>query len=418
MRVANVKGTKDIYGTASSLFKEIVDLAYHLSSIYGFETISTPIMEYKDLFINTLGNTSDIISKEVYALHDRNGEEIILRPEFTASIARSFVQHMQSLSLPRKLFSWGPLFRYERPQKGRMRQFHQLNYEAIGIQSTCYDVEIISLAESLLKNLNIQDFTLHINSLGNMHTRNQYIIALKSFLQPLQLDLSEDSQKRLKNNPLRILDSKDSRDIEILCQAPKISDFYDSESKMIFDSILQKLTGLNINFKINHNIVRGLDYYSHTVFEFTHDDLGAQSAILAGGRYHDLIANLGGPKIQSIGFAAGIERLLLLTENTQDNKYDVSVVFLDNITENMEYILTTIATLRNHNILVNCLFDKSFKQQMKSASSNSKVMVLIGPEEINCNSVSIKHLVEHQQDVVLLTDMVSYIIKILNYATK
>ena len=416
MTFRNVKGTKDISFDQYSLFSSVITIATEMAKRYGFEGIQTPVMEYKNLFLHTLGEDSDVISKEMYSFPDRNGEEIVLRPEFTASIARSFVNSMQSLPLPQKLFSYGPLFRYERPQKGRLRQFHQLNYEVIGGKSYNYDVEIILLADALLKNLSISDYIIEINSLGTVQSRRQYLKALKDFLIPYESSLSKDSRRRLHQNPLRILDSKDEKDLELLANAPIISDYYDEESKDFFDSVLYMLDDLKVKYTVNHNIVRGLDYYSHTVFECTHNMLGSQSAILAGGRYNHLVSKLGGTETHAVGFASGIERLLLLTQASVIKKDRISVLFLQKEPETLSYVFRILSILRMQEMLVDCCFDKSFKNQLQIAAKNSRLIVIVGEDELTNNFVSIKDLHNTQQYNVSIDEMVSCILKVL-YAT-
>ncbi len=315
-KIQNVRGTNDIFGQELELFNQIVETAKKRSLQHNFQEISTPIFEFSEIFEKNLGNSSDIISKEVYKFQDRSENNLTLRPEFTASVIRAFINNANFHSnLPTKLFSYGPVFRYDRPQKGRRRQFHQINFEIIGSKHFMTDVEILTLAYNILDDLKIaKKSVLNINSLGNTEVRSKYEEELRQYLTKFKEDLSQDSKVRLEKNPLRILDSKNQTDQKILLDGPKINDFYDIETKNNLENIMKILEEQNISYKMNSNLVRGLDYYNGLVFEFMTDEIGAQNTILAGGRYDKLISQMSGPDLPAIGFFAGMERLSLLME--------------------------------------------------------------------------------------------------------
>ena len=389
--IQNVRGTKDLFGDEIKNFDNIINISQKIGQNFGFLPLQTPIFEFSDVFERNLGDDSDIISKEVYKFPDRGDNFLTLRPEFTAAIIRSFLNHSElNQQLPQKLFSFGPIFRYDRPQKGRQRQFHQINFELIGAADLNYDVELILLASKILQNLQIKDFTLQINSLGCAETKNKYEIELKNYFSKYKNDLSKDSQDRLLKNPLRILDSKDKNDNKIASQAPKISNFYSSEAKNRFENILSNLDNFNIKYEVNERLVRGLDYYTSTVFEFTTNDLGAQNTILAGGRYDDLIAKMGSKnQVAAAGFAAGIERLMLLSEFETKKARPICLIYYSKA-ESL-YCTKLAEKLRAENLYVDILYGANFKKQMKKASQlDAKYIIVIGGDEIKNNLFKVK----------------------------
>ena len=306
----SVRGTRDLLPELKQTFRLIDETAYKTAKIYGFKEIETPIFEFSDVFHRSLGETSDAVSKETYTFTDRGGDSITLRPEGTAGVVRSFISEGLAQNIPLKLYYYGPMFRYERPQKGRYRQFYQFGVEVLGLESALADVECLDLAWTILKNLKLSErCVLEINTLGDVESRNAYREALVKFLTPFKAQLSADSQIRLEKNPMRILDSKDEGDKKIIADAPLMENFLNENSKKFFNDVLSGLSKLKIPYKINSKLVRGLDYYCHTVFEFTTTELGAQSAILSGGRYDGLTEMLGGPKTAGVGWAAGVDRL-------------------------------------------------------------------------------------------------------------
>lgn len=306
----SVRGTRDLLPNLKKTFRHIEQTAYKTACKYGFHEIETPIFEFSDVFHRSLGETSDAVSKETYSFLDRGGDSITLRPEGTAGVVRSFISEGLAQNLPLKLYYYGPMFRYERPQKGRYRQFYQLGVEVLGLENPLADVECLDLAWTFLKNLKLDSqCILEINTLGDQESRNAYREALVNYLTPFQSQLSPDSQVRLEKNPMRILDSKDAGDKQIVAQAPLMENYLNETSKKFFQAVLDGLTQLNIPYKINPQLVRGLDYYCHTVFEFTTTALGAQGALLSGGRYDGLVEMLGGNKTPGVGWAAGVDRL-------------------------------------------------------------------------------------------------------------
>ncbi len=320
-----VRGTHDLLPDEFAKFIAVQNIAREISSRYGFREMATPIFEFTDVFARTMGETSDVVTKEMYTFKDRGDESITLRPEFTAAIVRSLLSNSLTQDLPQKLFSTGPVFRYERPQKGRQRQFHQLNIEHIGAKGAESDVEIIAMAAELLTKLGIKA-ELQINSLGDAETRKNYHGALVKYFTTHKNDLSEDSKIRLEKNPMRILDSKDEADKKIVAAAPKFSEHFTESAELNYEAVKDGLTSLGLVFEQNEKLVRGLDYYNDIVFEFVSGDLGAQNTVLAGGRYDGLVAQMGGPEIPAVGWGAGLERLLLLSDMKIEKPKTICVI--------------------------------------------------------------------------------------------
>jgi len=386
-----VRGTKDLFGADIKSFNQIITCARRLSEFFNFEELQTPIFEFSEIFERNLGETSDIISKEVYKFLDRSQNFLTLRPEFTAGIVRALISNGElSQILPRKFFSFGPIFRYDRPQKGRQRQFHQINFEIFGEESLFADVEAILLASSILKDLGIlNQVNLEINSLGCAQTKLQYEQALQEYFMRFKNDLSSDSKMRLEKNPLRILDSKDSADIEILSDSPLISDFYSPQAQERFLEISELLKKFSVKFSLNPRLVRGLDYYTSTVFEFSMNHEGAQNAVLAGGRYDDLVEKMSGKQVKAIGFAGGVERLMILSKNNILQHRPITIIY---ISQNEKIIaFETANKLRNSGFIVDFIADGNFKKQLKKASqNNSQFVVIIGEEEVKNSEVMVK----------------------------
>jgi histidyl-tRNA synthetase len=386
-----VRGTKDLFGEEIKSFNHIVEIAKKQSKNFNFEELYTPIFEFSEVFERNLGEASDIVSKEVYKFMDRGDNYLTLRPEFTAGIVRALISNgeLQQV-LPRKFFSYGPIFRYDRPQKGRQRQFHQINFEVFGEENFYLDVETILLASNILKDLGVLDkTTLEINSLGCAQTKINYEVALKEYFTKFIDELSADSKIRLEKNPLRILDSKEAQDIALLTNAPKIQDFYSSEAKERFEKILDLLTKFKIKFNVNQKLVRGLDYYTSTVFEFVMPVDGAQNTVLAGGRYDDLVEKMSGKKIPAIGFAAGVERLMLLSQLAPSQTRPIAVNYISENEKTAAFELTQ--KLRSNGFTAEFTFEGNFKKQMKRASqNNSRFVIILGEEEIKNNEVVIK----------------------------
>ena len=308
-----IRGTQDIFGAEAEAFAHVVETFERVRKLYRFRRAEMPVFEKTAVFSRSLGETTDVVSKEMYSFEDRGGESLTLRPEFTAGIARAYLTNGWQQHAPLKLATHGPLFRYERPQKGRYRQFHQIDAEIIGAGEPQADVELLAMADQLLKELKIDDgVTLLLNTLGDAASRDGWRTALIDYFQAHRASLSEDSQERLEKNPLRILDSKDPRDKAFVADAPQIDDYLSAEAQDFFGKVCQGLDAAGVKFKRASALVRGLDYYRHTAFEFVTDRLGAQGTVLGGGRYDGLIEALGGPPTPAVGWAAGIERLAML----------------------------------------------------------------------------------------------------------
>src|ERR1700722_16551314 len=310
-----VRGTQDLLPAEQRRHRFVVDTARSIAERYGYGEIATPIFEFTDVFARPIGETTDIVQKEMYSFLDRGGEEITLRPEYTAGIVRAVISNGLAQSLPLKLFASGPMFRYERPQKGRFRQFHQIDVELLGVAQPLGDIEVIALGAEILDALGVLSRTvLELNTLGDPASRSAYRTALVDFYQGRAASLSEDSQRRLEKNPLRILDSKDEGDKRINATAPSFESYLTPEAQDFFGAVRAGLERLAIPYRLNPRLVRGLDYYCHTAFEFVTTDLGAQGTVLGGGRYDGLMGVMGGPETPGVGWAAGLQRLGLLID--------------------------------------------------------------------------------------------------------
>jgi histidyl-tRNA synthetase len=334
-----IRGTQDIFGPDAEAFGFVVETFERVRKLYRFRRVEMPVFEKTAVFSRSLGETTDVVSKEMYSFEDRGGESLTLRPEFTAGLARAYLTNGWQQYAPVKLATHGPLFRYERPQKGRYRQFHQIDAEIVGAAEPQADVELLVLADQLLKELGIADgVTLQLNTLGDAPSREAWRVALIDYFRAHKGDLSEDSQDRLERNPLRILDSKDPRDKPFTADAPKIDDYLSAEAQDFFGRVTAGLDAAGVAWTRAPALVRGLDYYRHTAFEFVTDRLGAQGTVLGGGRYDGLIEALGGPHTPAVGWAAGIERLAMLVGEKSEARADVIVV-----AENVERELEALA---------------------------------------------------------------------------
>lgn len=412
-KLQSVRGTHDHLPEDMYKFKNIITKAEYISALYGFKPMATPIFEFSSVFKKTLGESSDIVTKEMYTFNDKGNEEITLRPEGTAGIVRAIISNGLAHEMPFKAFYHGPMFRYERPQKGRLRQFHQIGIELLGTRSEQADIEVIACANNLIKSLNIdKSSTLNINSLGNIAERKIYIAELLVYLNDFKNKLSIDSKNRFKKNPLRILDSKSEEDIEIIKNAPKLINYLEAESKDNFNKVLEGLTNLDIPYKVNHKLVRGLDYYNNTTFEFITDRLGSQSAILAGGRYDNLMKQMGGSDIPGIGWAAGIERLALLATIREDQKKKISIIPIG--IENNILCMKLANELINKNISIDMGYSGNLKKRLKQANKvSAHYAVIIGNEEVENNNAIIRNLETGSQDNIKLEKLVKHIEKIL-----
>jgi histidyl-tRNA synthetase len=387
-----VRGTRDLVGEEMRAHRHVVETAHRVAQHYGYQEIATPIFEFVEVFARPLGETSDVVSKEMYAFEDRGGERLALRPEFTAGVARAFISGAFGQTLPVKLFCAGPAFRYERPQKGRYRQFHQIDAEILGAPEPLADIEVIALGNAILAELGLNEHvTLELNSLGDTESRQAYREKLVGYLERFRDDLSEDSQARLERNPLRILDSKDKRDREIIQDAPQLGDCFNEPSLRFYEQVQEGLDALGIAFEINPKLVRGLDYYSHTAFEFTTTALGSQGAVLAGGRYDGLIKTLGGQDTAGIGWAAGIERLSMLIAALPERARPTVVVPMG---DGMEIEALKLAgELRNAGHVVDYGFKGRVGQRLKRASQqNARFALMLGEDELAAGKVVLRDL--------------------------
>lgn len=405
-----VRGMKDLLPDDFKIHEYIINTARKISELYGYYPMSTPIIERTEVFHRTLGDSSDVINKEIYSFLDKSDESIALRPEFTASIVRSVIYHGHLLhNLPLKFFSYGPLFRYDRPQAGRQRQFHQLNFEYIGANGAFTDAEVIRLAVDLLIALGIADkVTLEINSLGCYESRIAYEQKLIEYFNDYKDQLSSDSLARLAKNPLRILDSKDKNDQIIAAAAPVITECYTDSAKQYFANLLHYLNLLQVKYSINNRLVRGLDYYCHTTFEFITQELGAQSTILAGGRYDRLSKLMHGPDISAIGFASGIERIALIKDYSCLIRPINSVFILPISEKNIDIAMILADKLRQNDI--NIILDaqgKISKRIQRAVSQGTKYIIFIGDEEQAQSVYKLKDLDNAQESTLQLEQLIT-----------
>ena len=387
MKINSLKGMHDLLPADTKNWKQIENLLHNFFEIHGYDEIRPPVIEKADLF-NRIGEQTDIVNKEMYAWEDQGGDQIALRPELTASVVRSYIQHsMDKLNKVTKLYYIGPSFRRERPQKGRQRQFYQYGVEAIGSEHPEQDAEIISMAYNIFDMLGIEDLELVINSVGSQETKNKYSKVLKDFLSGHIDKLSDTSQTRYHKNPLRILDSKSKEEQAIIKDAPSILDSLNEHELEHFNDTKRFLDKLNIPYVVDPNLVRGLDYYTLTTFEIRTQAIGAQDALCGGGRYNNLVEELGGKAIPAIGFAAGMERLMMALsldqKDFQDSKIDVFVASMgkDAITN----ALQICDRLRNELGIQVCMDSdrSSFKSQMRQANKlNADYVIILGEEEI------------------------------------
>lgn len=410
MKLQPVRGTQDLLPEDSRKFRVIDELALHQARLYGYEEIITPIFEFSDVFHRTLGESSDVVSKETYTFKDRGEESLTLRPEGTAGIARAFISNGLAQNLPLKFYYSGPMFRYERPQKGRYRQFHQIGVECLGLETPAADVECIALGSDILSGIGLAGkIQLEINSLGDSESRTKHKELLVSYLQKYANELSADSKIRLEKNPLRILDSKDPSDKKIVADAPALRSCLNDHSKNFFEQVLKGLDALKIPYHVNENLVRGLDYYTHTVFEFTTTELGAQGTVLAGGRYDGLIEQMGGPKTPGVGWASGVERLALLLD-PEKTKSDLKIVAIISADDSCEsYCLNLSHQLRQKGVRVEMPQGGNVGKKMKRANKvEAHYAAIIGESERAAGTVALKDLKSGEQKTLPESDFLSF----------
>ena len=414
MKFRSIKGTYDVLPNISDKWKNVEFYIHQYLSRAGYSEIRTPIFENTDLFKRSVGEDSDVVSKEMYSWIDQGGTDLTLKPEYTASVVRAYIQNnLNSISPISKLYYIGDLFRRERPQKGRYRQFRQFGIEAIGSKYSEQDAEIISIAWNIISELGIQDITLNLNSIGSSETRKKYKQVLIEYLKPNFDQLSESSKKRFNSNPLRILDTKNKSEIEILKQVPKITEYLSKEDEVHFNEVQQRLDDLNIPFSLDTNLVRGLDYYTRTTFEIVSSKLGAQDALCGGGRYDKLVESLGGKATPAVGFAAGFERILLAMDN--DNELvekNIKKIYLIGLGDKVRSTMTKIlGQIRNEGFYIE--FDplrRSIKSQLRESNKlGSSITIILGEKEMEEQCVQIKDLSNGNQQSVPFDSIISYL---------
>ncbi len=387
-----LRGTHDLLPDDARRHRHVVETALATSALFGYGEIVTPLFELTEVFQRTLGESSDVVSKEMYSFTDRGGEAVTLRPEGTAGVARAFISGGLQQSAPVKFFYQGPMFRYERPQKGRQRQFHQIGAELIGVAGPLGDVEIITLGADILDRLGVLSrTTLELNTLGDQASRIAYRAALVDYFEGHKGQLSEDSQRRLQQNPLRILDSKDDGDRRLVTAAPAFDDYLNAESADFFAQVCDGLAAAGIRYQLNPRLVRGLDYYCHSAFEFVTTDLGAQGTVLGGGRYDGLIETMGGSATPGVGWAAGIERLAMLIAAPAAPMRPVAIVPLG--AEAERQAITLAARLRRAGIVIELGFTGNMGKRMKRADKlGARAAIIMGEDELARAVVTMRDL--------------------------
>ncbi len=395
-----VKGTHDLLPGDLRRHRAVVETARTVAARYGYQEMVTPVFEATEVFKRTLGDTSDVVTKEMYTFETKGGDQITLRPEATAGVARAFISGGLMQNLPLKFFVTGPMFRHERPQAGRQRQFHQIDIELLGVPQPLGDVDIIAAGAAVLDELGVRDkATLELNTLGDPESRQSYRAALVEYFQDHSDALSEDSRDRLDRNPLRILDSKDKGDRALVADAPLFADVLNQASVDFFAAVTSGLDALGIGYELNPRLVRGLDYYTHTAFEFTTTALGAQGAILAGGRYDNLIEQLGGPATAGTGWAAGVERLVLLMDQEVPAPRALAVVPQGAAAEKEAMVLTE--ELRRRGLTVELGFSGNMKKRMSRAGkAGARAALSLGDDELAQKAVTLRDLDSGEQELV------------------
>ncbi len=404
-RLQPVRGTADILPDEMAQHRLVIDTARRVTARYGFQEMATPIFEFSEVFSRPLGESSDIVTKENYSFVDRGGEQLTLRPENTASVVRAMISGGLTQSLPLKYFYAGPMFRYERPQKGRMRQFHQVGIEYLGPSDALADAEVISAGARFLAQLGVLPHcVLHLNSLGDAESRAAYRAALVSFLQTHESALSDDSKRRLAVNPLRILDSKNAGDRDILQTAPKLQDYLNTISKAHFQTLTTALDAAGVRWFYDPLLVRGLDYYCHTAFEFVTDALGTQGTVLGGGRYDGLSEMLGGPSVAAVGWASGIERLAMLAGDVATVAPQVALLSTDQETDVAAFQLAE--KLRDDGIDIDFPTAGAIGKKLKKAArSGVRLAIILGGDELAKNTVQLRDLTTGTQTEVAMADL-------------
>lgn len=400
-----VRGTQDLLPEAARRHRQVSETARAVAELYGFAEIATPIFEFTEVFSRPIGDTSDIVTKEMYSFVDRGGDEITLRPENTAGVVRAAISDGLIQSAPLKFFYCGPMFRYERPQKGRLRQFHQIGIELIGVAQPQADIEVIALGSRILDALGIRGRTvLELNTLGDPESRAVYRDALLSYFSRRISELSEDSRRRLERNPLRIFDSKNEGDQRISLEAPAFHDYLNSASREFFAHVRDGLDWLGISYRVNPRLVRGLDYYNHTAFEYVTSDLGAQGTVLGGGRYDGLVELMGGPATPGVGWAAGVERIAMLIAEPPEPRRPIALVPVGKAGE--PATLRLAEELRDEGFAVDLGYSGNLGRRLRRANKiGACAAVLIGEDEIGHGVVTLRNLDTGGQTEIRITEL-------------
>jgi histidyl-tRNA synthetase len=405
------RGTRDILPSEMGYWQQVERVATQVLEQALYQEIRTPIFEQTALFERGIGEATDVVGKEMYSFLDRGDRSLTLRPEGTAGVVRALIEHnLQASGGVQRLWYKGPMFRYERPQAGRQRQFHQIGVEVLGSADPRADAEVIALGTDILQTLGLKNLHLSLNSVGNVEDRQQYREALVNYLTPYHADLDPDSQARLSRNPLRILDSKDQKTQEIVRQAPNILDYLGDRSRQHFEQVQQLLSDLGIVYQLNPSLVRGLDYYTHTAFEIQSDDLGAQATVCGGGRYDGLVSALGGPDTPAVGWAIGLERLILLLQQLQPVPSPRPDFYLVSKGEKAEpQALLLAQRLRQAGFSAELdLSGSAFGKQFKRADRSGAIACLIlGDAEAESQTVQLKWLAQKEQETLSLTQLFS-----------
>ena len=410
-KLRTVRGVHDLLPSELNKHQIVVNAGLEISDKYNYSQIETPIFEFSEVFTKPLGKSSDIVTKENYIFKDRSEDELMLRPEGTSGVVRAFLNAGLIQDSPQRFSYYGPMFRYERPQKGRLRQFKQLGVECLGLSSPMADIEVISLGHDFLDKINILNkISLKINSLGDFDSRINYRDSLVKYLKDYQSKLSKDSLRRLTINPLRILDSKNEEDQKIIQNAPSIFEYLNIDSKTRFEDVCKGLDHLNIKHQIDKNLVRGLDYYCHTAFEFTTNELGSQGTVLAGGRYDGLSKMLGGPNVPGVGWAAGIERLALMVHSEVVSATDVVLI---GQSDNYNFLLLPIMQkLVKQGIKSEIIYNGNLSKKFRRANKiNASYAIILGEEEIDKNVIKFKNLKSSNEELLNLDQIIEQILK-------
>jgi len=400
-----VRGTQDLLPAAARRHRQVSETARAVAELYGFVEMTTPIFEFTEVFARPIGEHTDIVAKEMYTFTDRGGEEVTLRPENTAGVVRAVLSNGLVQSVPLKFFYSGPMFRYERPQKGRFRQFHQIGVELIGVPQPQADIEVIASGRRILDALGIGDrIVLELNTLGDPESRDAYRRALVAYFSSRVSELSEDSRRRLERNPLRILDSKEETDRRVAQDAPLFADYQNAESRRFFDRVSEGLDLLGINYRLNPRLVRGLDYYTHTAFEFVTTDLGAQGTVMGGGRYDGLVEMMGGPAMPGVGWAAGVERLAMLIAEPLPPQRPFALVPIGEVGETAA--LKLAEDLRDRGFTIDLGYSGNLARRLRRANRiGARAAILLGDNELARCAATLRNLDNGVQSEVPLAEL-------------